>query len=77
MRADHTDAPAGCEYATIYVAFELSKAKWQLGIMITGAEKMSRYGIDGGNLAELSSCIGESPSEGGAAGQAGSDSVLL
>jgi transposase len=57
MRADHTDAPAGCEYATVYIAFELSKAKWQLGIMIAGAEKMSRYGIDGGNLAELSSVL--------------------
>ena len=33
MRADHTDAPAGCEYATICVVFELSKAKWQLGVM--------------------------------------------
>jgi len=57
MRADHTDAPAGCEYATVYIAFELSKAKWQLGIMIAGAEKMSRYGIDGGDLAELSSVL--------------------
>ena len=57
MRANHTDAPTGCEYATVYIAFELSKAKWQLGIMIAGAEKMSRYGIDGGNLAELSSVL--------------------
>ena len=30
MRTDHTDTPAGCEYGTVYVAFELSKAKWQL-----------------------------------------------
>lgn len=54
MCTDHTDAPAGSEYATVYVAFELSKAKWQLGIMVPGTEKMSRYRIDGGNLAELS-----------------------
>jgi len=58
MCTDHTDAPAGCEYATIYVAFELSKAKWQLGIMVPGAEKMSRYRIEGGNLTELSTALG-------------------
>jgi transposase len=58
MFTDHTDAPAGCEYATIYVAFELSKAKWQLGIMVPGAEKMSRYRIEGGNLTELSTVLG-------------------
>src|SRR6516162_2073279 len=57
MRIDHTDAPAGCEYATIYVAFELSKAKWQLGIMVPGAEKISRYRIDGGDMAALSALL--------------------
>ncbi|MGY4291707.1 hypothetical protein ACVWXO_010973 [Bradyrhizobium sp. LM2.7] len=57
MRTDHTDAPAGSEYATIYLAFELSKAKWQLGIMMPGAEKMSRYRIDGGDLAALSGVL--------------------
>src|SRR5882724_11819819 len=57
MRADHTDAPAGCEYATVDIAFELSKSKWQLGVMTPGAEKMSRYRIEGGNLAGLSSVL--------------------
>jgi transposase len=57
MRTDHTDAPAGCEYATIYVTFELSKAKWQLGLMMPGAEKMSRHRIDGGDLASLSQVL--------------------
>jgi len=57
MRTDHTDAPAGSEYATIYVAFELSKAKWQLGILLPGAEKMSRYRIDGGDLKALSGVL--------------------
>jgi len=57
MCTDHTDAPAGCEYATIYVAFELSKTKWQLGIMLPGCEKMSRYRIDGGDLAALSGLL--------------------
>src|SRR5258708_33600197 len=57
MRADDNDAPAGCEYATVYIAFELSKSKWQLGVMTPGAEKMSRYRIEGGNVAELSSVL--------------------
>ena len=57
MRADHTDTPAGGEYATVYVAFELSKAKWQLGVLTPGAEKMSRYWIGGGNLAALSEVL--------------------
>jgi transposase len=54
MQADRTDAaPAECNYATVYVVFELSKSKWQLGVMTPGAQKMSRYRIEGGNLAEL------------------------
>jgi transposase len=57
MRADHTDAPAGGEYATVYVAFELSKAKWQLGVLTPGSEKMSRYRIAGGDLAALSGVL--------------------
>jgi transposase len=59
MQADHTDAPAGDEYATIYVAFELSKAKWQLGVLTPGAEKLSRYQIDGGDLVGLSKILAQ------------------
>jgi transposase len=54
MPIDRTDAPAGDEYATVHVVFELSKSKWLLGIMLPGAEKLSRYQVDGGNLVELS-----------------------
>jgi transposase len=57
MRADHTDTPAGSEYATIYVAFELSKSKWLLGVLLPGAEKTSNYRIDGGDLAALSNIL--------------------
>src|SRR5829696_10065741 len=57
MRTDQPDTPTGCEYATIYVAFELSKAKWQLGVMTPGSEKMSRYRIAGGDLAALSGVL--------------------
>src|SRR3977135_3727661 len=39
MRADHTDAPAGCDYATVYFAFELSKSKGQLGGTTPGGGK--------------------------------------
>ena len=53
-KLDHTDAPATTEYATVYVAFELSKAKWKLGVVLPGSAKMSRYTIDGGDRAALS-----------------------
>jgi transposase len=53
-KLDRTDAPAAREYATVHVAFELSKAKWKLGVVLPGSEKMSRYTIGGGDLAALS-----------------------
>jgi transposase len=53
IKIDRTDAPTTDEYATVYVAFELSKSKWKLGVMIAGSEKMSRYTIGGGDLAAL------------------------
>ena len=52
-KLDRTDAPATAEYATVYVAFELSKAKWKLGVIIPGSQKMSRYTIAGGDVAAL------------------------
>lgn len=58
MRPDHPDAPTGCEYATVYVAFELSKSKWQLGVLTPGCEKMSRYRVDAGDLAAVTSVLG-------------------
>lgn len=57
MQADHTDTPVAGEYDTIYVAFELSKSKWHLGIVRPGAEKMRRYQIDGGDLVALSNVL--------------------
>ena len=57
MQADRTDAPAGQEYATVHVVFELSKSKWHLGVMSPGAEKESRYRIDGGDLVALSGLL--------------------
>lgn len=52
-KLDHTDAPVAVEYATVHIAFELSKKTWKLGFMLPGSQKMSRYSIGGGDLAEL------------------------
>src|ERR1700674_3348602 len=53
LKLDHTDAPATDEYATVHIAFELSKAKWKLGVMLPGSAKMRRYTIAGGGLGAL------------------------
>ena len=53
-KIDHTGTPAASEYATVHLVFELSKAKWKLGITLPESQKMSRYTIDGGDLAALS-----------------------
>src|ERR1700693_1497359 len=53
LKLDHADTPTTDEYATVYVAFELSKAKWKLGVMLPGSKKMSRHTIAGGDLAAL------------------------
>lgn len=58
-----TDASAAAEYATVYVAFELSKAKWKLGITLPESQKMSRYTIDGGDLVALSGRLAASRSK--------------
>jgi transposase len=58
MKLDRTDTPTAADYGTVYVAFELSKAKWKLGIVLPGSEKMSRFTIDGGDLAALSGRLG-------------------
>jgi len=66
---DHTDAPVVSEYATVYVVFELSKAKWQLGVMLPGSQKMSRYTIDGGDLAALSGRLAAARAKAGRSGK--------
>jgi transposase len=52
-KLDRTDASAADEYATVYVAFELAKTKWKLGVLLPGSQKMSRYTIAGGDVADL------------------------
>ena len=56
---DHTDTPASVDYATVYVAFELSKAKWMLGVVLPGVKKLSRYTIPGGDVAALAARLAE------------------
>jgi len=56
-KLDRTDAPAAAEYATVHIAFELSKSKWKLGIMLPGSQKLSRYTIAGGDVTELTKLL--------------------
>jgi transposase len=58
-KLNHTDAPASAEYATVHVAFELSKAKWKLGVIMPGSQRMSRYTIGGGDLAALAARLAD------------------
>src|ERR1700712_4320341 len=39
--------------------FELSKAKWMLGVVLPGAKKLSRYTIPGGDVAALAVRLAE------------------
>ena len=42
---------AGEQHRTVFVAFELGKAKWKLGIVVPGSGKLSQYTVDGGDVA--------------------------
>jgi transposase len=42
---------------TLYVALELSKSRWLVGLYLAGTEKMSEYSIDGGQWQELLALI--------------------
>ena len=66
---DHTDTPAGTEYATVYMAFELSKAKWKFGALLPSSQKMSRYTIAGGDLAALGARLSDARTKAARAGK--------
>src|SRR5215472_12565538 len=52
------DAPAAPgEDATIYLALELSKARWQVGLVVPGSAKMSRHSLTGGDTVALSTLL--------------------
>lgn len=69
LTLDRTDAPASAEYATVYLVFELSKAKWKLGVMLPGSEKLSRYTITGGDLTTLASRLATMRAKAGRCGK--------
>jgi transposase len=69
MKPDHTDAPATTEYATLHVALELSKAKWKLGIILPGSQKMSRYTVAGGDVEGLAARLLEARSKAAVSGK--------
>jgi len=45
------------QHATVFVAFELSKAKWKIGLVPTGSQKMSRFTLEGGDTAGLAALL--------------------
>lgn len=59
IKLDRIDTPAVAEHATVYLVFELSKAKWKLGVLLPGSQKLSRYTIGGGDLAALAARLAD------------------
>jgi transposase len=55
MTSSHRiDTPAaGDKDGTLYVAFELSKWKWLIGIVVSGESKLSRHVVCGGDTAAV------------------------
>ena len=53
MPGHHDGAPVGVKDATVLLVFELSKARWLIGIVLPDGEKMSRHMIEGGDTAAL------------------------
>ena len=51
-------ASAGTEFATIYVALELSKSRWLVGIHTPLTDKVSRTAVPGGDSGALVERIG-------------------
>jgi transposase len=68
-KLDRTDALTTNDYATVYVAFELSKAKWKLGVLLPGSNKLSRYTIAGGDLKALADRLADARGKAGRSGQ--------
>lgn len=69
LRLNPTDTPAWAEYATVYLVFELSKAKWKLGLLLPGSEKLSRYAVAGGDLAALTARLANARAKAGRHGK--------
>lgn len=63
MSRHHEGAPAEGEYATILLVFELSKAKWKLGVTLPDSQKISRYTVDGGDIAAVAAVLAKARSQ--------------
>jgi transposase len=66
MTQHHDGAPVGVQCGTILVVFELSKAKWLLGVQLPGATRLSRYVVGGGDVAAVAQLIEKARSRAGA-----------
>jgi transposase len=55
MMSSHLiDTPAaGAEHGTLYVAFELSKSTWLIGVLLSGESKLSQHKVAGGDTAAV------------------------
>jgi transposase len=69
IELDRIDTPATAEHATVYLAFELSKAKWKLGVLLPGSPKLSRYTIGGGDLMALTARLADMRKKAAACGR--------
>ncbi|HEY3888371.1 MAG TPA: IS110 family transposase [Caulobacteraceae bacterium] len=65
MSQHRNGAPVGAQYGTILLVFELSKAKWKIGVLPPGSEKLSRYTVDGGDTAAVAALLAKARSQAG------------
>ena len=57
MSRHHDGAPVEAHSATVLVVFELSKSKWKIGVLLPGSQKLSRYTVEGGDVAAVGSLL--------------------
>jgi len=60
---DHIGTPALAEYGTVHVVFELSIAKWRVGLLLPGSQKLSHYTVFGGDLTALAARLATARAE--------------
>ena len=74
----HIDTPAAGEKdGTLYVAFELSKSKWLIGLLVSGESKLSRHMVPGGDTAAVWQLISKKRAQAARSWAAGACGELL
>lgn len=55
MTSSHLiDTPAAdIEHGTLYVAFELSKSTWRIGLLVSGERRLSQHSVSGGDTSAV------------------------